>query len=131
MHRAFEVHKLNDRGMRKAVRLAQTFDTQLALVHEILGVQELGLTSVYIDRCEEHLELASFYAKKELASQPGIQDHGAEFGRPGSHITVGDQPANEATASERPVPPLELYTTAALELELQRRHKNRNPTSKG
>lgn len=76
MDPAFEVHKLNSRGMQKAKRLASNFDTHLSIVREIVGepYSEGGL----MYKCIEHLELASFYAKKTLAQQPGNQDLGNE-----------------------------------------------------
>lgn len=84
MDPAFEVHKLNERGMKKAERLAAAFDTHLAIVKEIVGESDprpfdetlsIGRTvqrqsSLFLMmRATEHLELASFYTKKCLAQK--------------------------------------------------------------
>ena len=84
MHTAFEVHKLNDRGMKKAQRLAAAFDTHLSIVQEIVGAEDgppirsiqSASAEFTMTRCVEHLELASFYAKKTLARKPENQDFG-------------------------------------------------------
>ena len=67
MDPAFAVHKLNERGMKKAERLAAAFDTHLSIVQEICGEPSEVLISSTMLHCVEHLELASFYAKKTLA----------------------------------------------------------------
>jgi hypothetical protein len=99
MHRAFAVHKLNERGMRKAERLASAFDTHLLIVDEIVGASEPRPLTENFTHCVEHLELACFYAKKELAQAPGNQlQHSLEqselvgLGR-GSYVTGLGEPA--------------------------------------
>lgn len=68
MDKAFEVHRLNSRGIQKAQRLAGVFDTNLAIIREIVGETNL-LNHSKMELCVEHLELASFYAKKAIAMQ--------------------------------------------------------------
>lgn len=98
MNAAFEVHKLNSRGMAKAQRLASAFDTHLSIVQEIVGEVDrpfdeslsIGRTmaressTFLMMRSTEHLELASFYAKKCLAQKLENQDfeHGVLLKEP-------------------------------------------------
>lgn len=68
MHKAFQVHRLNDRGMTKAKQLADSFDKLLAEVTALIGdvatKDESGRERALV---VTHLELASIYAKKSLA----------------------------------------------------------------
>jgi hypothetical protein len=111
--------------MAQAQRLAHAFDTHLSIVKEICGVSaepdghEFSLAV-------EHLELASFYAKKTLAQKFQNQDHGAEVEQPGMEVT-----GESITKDPRPTPqPLDLYTTGSLELEIQRRHRSQRDRGK-
>jgi hypothetical protein len=123
MHRAFEVHKLNSRGLAKAQRLASTFDTHLAIVSEIC-IDGGSTVGEEFSRCIEHLELASFYANKTIAERPTNQNQSTgfepDFGR------IGDKyPADKALeTAESPVAPyisLASFSNLALEMELKRR----------
>lgn len=60
----FEVHKLNDDGMRKAAALAKTF---AALEREL---QNLCAQSRELSIARTHLETACFYAKRAVAIDP-------------------------------------------------------------
>jgi hypothetical protein len=68
MHKAFQVHMLNDQGKQKANALAAAFDEVLSKVAELTKTagaeaqngRELALVTT-------HMELASFYAKKAMA----------------------------------------------------------------
>ena len=73
----FRVHRLNEAGLSKAEKLANCFTQLVESIDEIVpgGSREKLLA-------REHLELASFYSKKAMASLPGNQAH-----------TVMDQPA--------------------------------------
>lgn len=113
MHRAFAVHKLNSRGFSKAERLANLFDRTWAMVREICG-GENRLDTVEMSRANEHMELASFYSKKAMASQPENQDMGEE--ELAKDPFCGD--ANETAAGYSM---LRDFTTHDLELELKRR----------
>lgn len=68
MHKAFEVHRLNEKGMGKAKQLAESFDKLLAEVQAITGTMQsqdpAGRERALVIT---HLELASFYAKKTMA----------------------------------------------------------------
>jgi hypothetical protein len=75
MHKAFEVHMLNETGKAKAHGLAQVFDATLESVVRLTGSgavafhpggRELALVTT-------HLELASIYAKKAMAQLPENQ----------------------------------------------------------
>lgn len=121
MHRAFTVHKLNARGMRKAERLASTFDVHLLIVGEILGAGEPRPLTNNFAKCVDHLELASFYAKKELAQLPENQ---MDPDPPGADMLRKEVAANEAGAQEGNAAPyikLDSFTDQQLLLELQRR----------
>lgn len=71
MHKAFAVHMLNDTGKALAQRLAQAFDDHLKLVYDLVGGSEQSPREMAL--VATHLELASFYAKKAMAQQPGNQ----------------------------------------------------------
>jgi hypothetical protein len=66
MDTLFKVHKLNAEGLAKARKLAEAFD---ALLDEIHRVSETGTSEptreLYLVRT--YLELACFYAKKNMA----------------------------------------------------------------
>jgi hypothetical protein len=62
----FQVHRLNPSGMKKAVQLAEAFN-QLLTNLELPPGRESALVRT-------HLELASFYSKKAMASQPENQE---------------------------------------------------------
>jgi hypothetical protein len=132
MHRAFEVHKLNDCGMRKAERLAGVFDTHLPLVREIVGAENILPFATLFNRCEEHLELASFYAKKFLASQPENQhiDIAPGVVYAGQVPGAGEKynsPQNSVAAATPRADRYDLtyFTNAELRDELNRRNKLR------
>ena len=91
MDRAFTVHRLNRHGMKKAERLAATFDTHLSIVQEIVGERSEDLRSNTMDRCIEHLELASFYAKKTLAQKFENQEEGPSEPQPGITLTANEE----------------------------------------
>jgi hypothetical protein len=128
MHRAFEVHKLNNRGMHKAVRLAQLFDNHLAIVKEICGVNT-DLEGHEFSLAVEHLELASFYAKKTIAQKFENQDHGADVEQ--EQLGTGQDfksPTMAYAPEPLPTPPyiaLGSFSTASLEMELKRRASKR------
>ena len=66
----FQVHLLNDEGIAKANELATAFDDLLEGVKSITPEgRELALVKT-------HLEIASFYAKKGMASDPKNQKAG-------------------------------------------------------
>lgn len=76
MNREFEVHILNLGGIRKAKELAAKFDELLNTLTG-QGLPELALASAAPSRemslVRTHLELASFYSKKAMASLPENQ----------------------------------------------------------
>lgn len=68
VHKAFEVHMLNNEGKVRAAAIAREFDTLLTRLEEIVTVSETGSTremSIVVTKLEE----ASFFAKKAMASQ--------------------------------------------------------------
>jgi hypothetical protein len=128
MHKAFEVHKLNDQGMRKAERLAGVFDTHLSLVREIAGGRG-SVHTMLLSKCEDHLELASFYAKKFLAMQPENQHIDVAPGEiyAGTVASVADKydsPQNSVAAATPRADRFDLtyFTNAELRSELNRRN---------
>lgn len=70
MHKAFEVHMLNEQGKAKARKLANAFEGLLAEILDGIGSQGGREHALVVT----HLELASFYAKKAMASQPENQE---------------------------------------------------------
>lgn len=64
----FEVHKLNDVGMKKAETLQVAFKAFLGHLEEICGSEGREMSIV-----RTHLETASFYAKRAMAMQPTNQ----------------------------------------------------------
>jgi hypothetical protein len=64
----FAVHMLNDEGKQKATALARLFTDLLNGVEDISGTagREVALVRT-------HLELASYYAKRAMASRPENQ----------------------------------------------------------
>jgi hypothetical protein len=74
MHKLFQVHKLNDQGMSKAIELATQFNhLHETLVHLTVG-DKSRIGKREFDLMENHLELASFYAKKLMAMQSENQE---------------------------------------------------------
>jgi len=65
MHNEFTFHLLNDAGKEKATKIALAFDRLLTELEEIVPgtSREMSLTRT-------HLEIASFFAKKAMASKP-------------------------------------------------------------
>jgi hypothetical protein len=116
MDKAFEVHRLNSRGIQKAQRLAGIFDTNLAIIREIVGETNL-LNHSKMELCVEHLELASFYAKKAIAMQFENQEGAGD----GKDVAFVAQPQ---CGTEAPSPLNELWhvKTIDLETELKRRY---------
>jgi hypothetical protein len=123
MDRAFEVHKLNSKGMAKAERLAHVFDTNLSLMREICGVPDHGLESILFSRAVEHLELASFYAKKEIAQHPENQilNDVTLPSATGFETMTETRGAQEGTLATPPYLALTNFSTSELEVELKRR----------
>ena len=68
MHKEFEVHVLNPRGIEKAVEVAQIFDFTLTKLLELCPTPSRELSIV-----RTKLEEASFFAKKAVASDPANQ----------------------------------------------------------
>ena len=68
MSKLFQVHRLNEIGMRKAENLARTFDSVLAVVE---GYAPEGRELSII---KTKLEEASFFAKKAMAMQEENQE---------------------------------------------------------
>lgn len=63
----FQVHRLNEQGLKKADNIAVSFDNLLnELKGNIPAGRELSLV-------QTHLEQACFYAKKAIAKQPENQ----------------------------------------------------------
>lgn len=71
MNKEFEVHLLNPKGVTKARKIAEEFDALLDKLSGT-GIAEHALASSFPSRemymVRTHLELASFYAKKAMAS---------------------------------------------------------------
>lgn len=65
----FQVHRLNQEGLLKAEKLANEFEDCLIRVSEIVGPTPSREASLM----RTHMELASFYAKKSMASNPANQ----------------------------------------------------------
>jgi hypothetical protein len=74
LHKAFEVHKLNDEGFRRAKELAEEFDVFLSRLERICHRQEGNLHTSEFSRAVQHLELASFYSKKTIAQDRRFQE---------------------------------------------------------
>lgn len=64
----FQVHKLNAKGFEKAGRLADVFDHAL---REVVALDPASGRELALVRT--HLELACFYSKKAIATQPENQ----------------------------------------------------------
>jgi hypothetical protein len=64
----FKVHILNEPGVDKATEIAQTFSVCLDVVEEKCGTEGREMALV-----RTHLQLASFYAKRAMASRPENQ----------------------------------------------------------
>jgi hypothetical protein len=64
----FRVHKLNAEGLDKAKALAELFSMLLESVERVSGVEGRDMALV-----RTHLELASFYGKRAMASKPENQ----------------------------------------------------------
>lgn len=79
MHKAFEVHKLNDEGFRRAKELAEEFDVFLSRLERICHRQEWNLHTSEFSRAVQHLELASFYSKKTIAQDRRFQEGYSEL----------------------------------------------------
>lgn len=63
MHKAFEVHRLNEEGIEKAKTIAILFDDLLSSIASLVPPgRELSIVTT-------HLEEASFFAKKGMANQ--------------------------------------------------------------
>lgn len=60
----FQVHRLNDAGMAKAIKIAEDFSALLIAAEETCGSggREMALVRT-------HLEQAAFYAKRAMASK--------------------------------------------------------------
>jgi hypothetical protein len=88
MHKAFEVHRLNEGGMAKAQELAEAFDKLLAQAQYITGTPR-SVDPAARERALmiTHLELAGFYAKKTMAQ---LSENQAD--EPGSDVTVVPSP---------------------------------------
>jgi hypothetical protein len=67
----FDVHRLNDEGMRKAERIAESFAVLLKALEGEVGI--IGTGSREFALCRTHLEVAGFFAKKAMACQPENQ----------------------------------------------------------
>lgn len=65
MHKAFEVHRLNEEGIKKAQEIAKAFDDLLFSL-ETLALVPSGREFAIVTT---HLEEACFFAKKGMASQ--------------------------------------------------------------
>ena len=64
MNREFQVHRLNEGGLKKASQIAQAFDDLLESLKTMLPEgRELSLVKT-------KLEEGSFFAKKAMASDP-------------------------------------------------------------
>ncbi len=61
----FQVHLLNEAGKTKAMDIADAFTKLLDDIEQICGTEGREIALV-----RTHMELASFYAKKAMASQP-------------------------------------------------------------
>lgn len=64
----FEVHKLNELGMRKAVALENEFNRFLVLLEDISGTEGREMSIV-----RTKLEEASFFAKRAMVLAPENQ----------------------------------------------------------
>lgn len=76
MHKAFEVHILNEEGIERARGLASAFDQHLEFIRLSVGITQHSIHPNTYAKCVEHLELASFYAKKTLANDSRWQSSG-------------------------------------------------------
>lgn len=63
-HSEFQVHLLNEKGIEKAIKLAQIFDTALSAIEDVNPSSSREMSIV-----RTHLEIASFFAKKAMANQ--------------------------------------------------------------
>lgn len=68
MRNEFKVHLLNQEGVGKANKLAETFSSTLDQVEEISGKE--GREAALV---RTHLEMASYYAKRAMAQRPENQ----------------------------------------------------------
>jgi hypothetical protein len=73
MHKEFEVHLLNPEGVAKAKRLAEVFDEALTQIEALAVVHLDWPREMAMHAVCTHLEIASFYAKKAMASLPENQ----------------------------------------------------------
>lgn len=69
MHDEFAVHMLNDAGKLKAASIATVFDDALRDLESLMGSTSGRRNALVKTKLEE----ACFFAKKEMASQPGNQ----------------------------------------------------------
>ena len=69
MDSLFQVHRLNDEGLRKATMLASAFDALLAELRVLCpeATREFSIVKT-------HLEEACFFAKKSIANSPENQE---------------------------------------------------------
>lgn len=71
MHKAFEVHRLNDQGVERALRIATLFDNlRMALSPMVFDGAANRETALVMT----HLELACLYAKKAMSQELANQD---------------------------------------------------------
>ena len=66
----FEVHRLNDQGMKNATAIAEAFDR---LLRDLVGLCPAGRESSIV---RTKLEEAAFFAKKAMAMQRENQQSG-------------------------------------------------------
>lgn len=64
----FAVHLLNPEGVDKAIQLANVFSTALDLVEKLSGKDGREMAVV-----RTNMEIASFFAKKAMATRPENQ----------------------------------------------------------
>ncbi len=67
MRQEFQVHKLNETGLAKAEQLGEVFSEALAKIEALIPASR-GL-SLVVTKLQE----ASFFAKREIATQPDNQ----------------------------------------------------------
>lgn len=68
MDHIFQVHILNDEGIKKAKRIANAFDDCLEVLHEMCPINSREFSIV-----RTKLEEACFFAKKSMANVPENQ----------------------------------------------------------
>ena len=70
MDSLFQVHKLNEEGLKKAAEIAEAFNTCLDSITALVGSNSTGREMAVV---RTKLEEACFFTKKAMANEPENQ----------------------------------------------------------